>query len=312
MKIVFYSPGKNSQPWLDSLTAAMPAAEVWEWTPQSSARQADYAICWSPPPEMFENQRQLKAIFNIGAGADRVMSIPGIEGIMKSTPVIRLNDAGMAVQMAEYVCHALIRHARGFDVYESQQRQGEWKTLPPIDRTAWPVGVMGLGSIGARVAQSVSGFEFPTFGWSRTPKAIAGIHVFSGADALEEFLSHVRVLVCVLPLTPETRGILNARTLSKLKAGGYLVNVARGAHLVESDLLALLDAGTLAGATLDVFDPEPLPPDHAFWRHPKIMITPHISAITMREESVAQIAAKIRAMETGQEVDGVVRGNLGY
>jgi len=311
-KIVFYSPGKDSQPWLDSFATALPGAEIWAWTPECAERQAEYAVCWAPPAALFAGQHKLKAIFNIGAGADRVMQIPDIAALTKGATIIRLNDAGMAVQMAEYVCHALIRHTREFAHYEAQQQRHEWKTLPAIDRARWPVGIMGLGSIGARVAQAVAAFEYPVFGWSRTRRQLPGVVTFSGRDNLERFLREVRVLVCLLPLTGETAGILNADTLGKLKPPAYLINVARGAHLVECDLLALLEDETLAGATLDVFGEEPLPPAHAFWNHPRITLTPHISAITLREESVKQIVEKIGALASGNEVDGIVRANIGY
>ena len=309
MKIIFYSPEKNPQPWLDEMAVSFPGAEVWAWMPECAARQADYAVLWAPPLELFTSQRQLKAVFNIGAGVDRVMTLPNLPPGM---PIIRLNDAGMAVQMAEYVCHALFRFARGFDGYETQAKDAEWKQHRPINRAAFPVGVMGLGDIGARVAQAVAGFDYPTFGWSRTIKTLNGITTFAGDDGLEEFLGRVRVLVCVLPLTVETEGILNATTLSTLKPNGYLINVARGKHLVENDLLSMLDNGHLAGATLDVFREEPLSATHAFWAHPKISITPHISATTLRAESVAQIAQKINALERGDAVDGVVEAARGY
>jgi glyoxylate/hydroxypyruvate reductase A len=218
----------------------------------------------------------------------------------------------MAVQMAEYVCHALIRHTREFDVYAAQENDHRWKKRRPINREAFPVGVMGLGSIGAHVAEAVALFGYPTFGWSRSPKSLHGVTTFTGDNQFDDFLNAVRVLVCMLPLTPQTEGILNAATLSKLKPNGYLINVARGRHLVEEDLLALLANGTLAGAALDVVREEPLPADHAFWAHPKITLTPHIAAVTLREQSVAQIANKIRALARGAAVDGVVDFKRGY
>jgi glyoxylate/hydroxypyruvate reductase len=214
--------------------------------------------------------------------------------------------------MAEYVCHALIRHTREFDVYAAQGKDHRWKMRRPINREEYPVGVMGLGSIGAHVAKAVAIFGYPTFGWSRSPKSLPGVTTFSGYDRFDDFLHAVRVLVCMLPLTPETEGILNAATLSKLKPNGYLINVARGRHLVEEDLLALLADGTLAGAALDVVREEPLPAHHAFWTHPKITLTPHIAAITLREQSVTQIANKIRALARGEFVDGVVDFKRGY
>jgi len=317
MKIVFCAPQKDCQPWLDNLTTRIPAAEVWAWSPEDEPqlmpkpkplRQADYALVWAPPAEFFSTQKNLKAVFAIGAGVDRLMKLPNIHGV----PIVRLNDAGMAVQMAEYVCHALIRHTREFAAYDAQASQAEWRVRPPIDRDAWPVGVMGLGAIGARVAQAMAAFDYPCFGWSRSVKSLPGITTFAGAENLHRFLQSVRVLVCVLPLTSETENILNITTLAQLKPHAYLINVARGAHLVEADLLALLESGALAGATLDVFRVEPLPPDHHFWRHPKITITPHCSAITLREQSVLQIAEKIHALEQGRHIDGVVNKRDGY
>jgi len=312
MKIIFSFSARNArnpQPWLDAIAAALPDAEVWLWTPACSQSQADYAIVWAPPAELFATQRGLKAVFNIGAGVDGVMALPNLpEGL----PLVRLNDAGMAVQMAEYVCHALIRHTREFDVYAAQGKDQQWKMRRPINRTGFPVGVMGLGSIGARVADAVAAFGYPTFGWSRSPKSLHGITTFSGYDRFDDFLRAVRVLICILPLTPETEGILNATTLSKLKPNGYLINVGRGRHLVEEDLLALLAEGKLAGATLDVVCEEPLPAHHAFWAHPKITLTPHIAAVTLREQSVAQIAEKIQALARGEAIDGVVDLKRGY
>jgi glyoxylate/hydroxypyruvate reductase A len=177
---------------------------------------------------------------------------------------------------------------------------------------------MGLGVLGERVAKTVAQFDFPVNGWSRTVKAIDGVRGFAGPAEFDDFLAASRVLVCLLPVTPETQGVLCRDNLLKLnggRPGGYVINVARGAHLVEDDLIPLLDAGRLAGATLDVFDQEPLPAGHPFWRHPKIVVTPHASARTLRDESIAQIAGKIRALEAGvgfDELPGVVDAGRGY
>ncbi|EWS65243.1 Glyoxylate/hydroxypyruvate reductase A [Hydrogenophaga sp. T4] len=226
--------------------------------------------------------------------------------------VVRLDDAGMSVQMAEYVCHAVIRHFREFDGYEADVKAGQWSYRKPRDRQDFSIGVMGLGVLGERVARALRVFDFPVHGWSRTPKAIEGVVNHSGEAGFDTFLSNCRVLVNLLPLTPDTRDILNRNTLGKLKPGGYLVNVARGAHLVEADLLALLESDQMAGATLDVFRTEPLPAEHPFWTHPKITVTPHTSARTLRDESIAQIAGKIRALERGEQVAGVVDPVRGY
>jgi glyoxylate/hydroxypyruvate reductase A len=214
--------------------------------------------------------------------------------------------------MAEYVCHAVIRHFREFDGYEADVKQGKWSFRKPRSRSEFPVGVLGLGVLGERVAKALRMFEFPVHGWSRSEKAIEGVLTHHGDDGLDAFLAQSRVLVNLLPLTAETRDMLNRDTLSQLKTGGYVINVARGAHLVDKDLIDLLDSGHLAGATLDVFRTEPLPAGHAFWTHPKITVTPHTSARTLRTESIAQIAGKIAALERGEAVAGIVDPVRGY
>ncbi|RYF68832.1 MAG: glyoxylate/hydroxypyruvate reductase A, partial [Comamonadaceae bacterium] len=269
---------------------------------------------WAPPQQFIDEQPQLRGLFNIGAGVDALLQLR----VPAATRIVRLDDAGMSVQMAEYVVHALVRHVREFDVYEADAREGRWSYRKPRLRRDFPVGVMGLGVLGERVAKAIAQFEFPVKGWSRSPKQVDGVQCFSGAEGFDDFLAASRVLVCLLPLTPDTRGVLCRETLLKLNGGapgGYLINVARGQHLVEADLIPLLDEGLLAGATLDVFDVEPLPPAHPFWRHPKITVTPHASARTLREESIAQIAAKIRAVEAGGAFDdlpGIVDPQRGY
>ena len=305
-RIIFSANNTKVEPWLVALRAALPGAEVEQWRP--GAAPADHAVVWAPPQELFDEQPQLKGIFNLGAGVDAFLTLrlpPGAQ-------LVRLDDAGMSVQMAEFVCHAVIRHVRELDVNERDVAQGKWGFRKPRERADFPVGVMGLGVLGTRVAQAVAQFEYPVLGWSRTAKAVPGIRCFAGEEQFDAFLAATRILVCLVPLTPETENILNRQTLSRLMPGGYLINVARGAHLVDEDLIALLDSGHLAGATLDVFRIEPLPPGHPFWTHPKITLTPHTSARTLRGETIAQIAGKILALERGEPVAGVVDRERGY
>ena len=306
MKITFCCTDTAAEPWLQGLRAALPDAEVTLWT--AGAPAADYAVVWAPPQQFFDEQPHLKAVFNIGAGVDALLKLK----LPPHAQIVRLDDAGMSVQMAEYVCHAVIRHFREFDAYEADTRQGKWSFRKPRARADFPVGVMGLGVLGERVARALLTFEFPVNGWSRSPKAVEGVQCFSGIQGFKDFLAASRVLVCLLPLTPDTRDIMNRTTLSQLQAGGYIINVARGAHLVDDDLLALLDNGHLAGATLDVFRTEPLPPGHPFWTHPSITVTPHTSARTLRSESIAQIAGKLIALQRGQAVAGIVDSARGY
>ena len=306
MRITVCLTDNKVAPWIEGLRSALPGAEVFEWQPGASA--ADHAVVWAPPQAFLDEQAALKGIFNIGAGVDALMKLRLPAGAV----VVRLDDAGMSVQMAEFVSHAVIRHFREFDGYESDGAQGKWGYRRPRPRADFPVGVMGLGVLGQRVAQAVAGFEFPVLGWSRSPKDVAGVQCYSGEAGFRDFLAATRILVCLLPLTPDTRDIMNRGTLSQLKPGGYVINVARGGHLVDDDLLALLASGHLAGAALDVFHTEPLPPEHPFWRHPNIVVTPHTSARTLREESIAQIAHKIRAFERGEPIAGVVDRQRGY
>ena len=229
--------------------------------------------------------------------------------------MIRLDDAGMSAQMAEYVCHAVIRHFRELDLYEADMAEGKWSYRKPRLRSDFSVGVMGLGVLGQRVVRALTQFDFPVRGWSRSARAVDGVQGFHGAAGFDEFLAGTRVLVCLLPLTPDTENIMRRETLSRLLPGGYVINVARGGHLVDVDLIALIASGQIAGATLDVFRQEPLPATHPFWQHPKIRLTPHTSARTMRDESIAQIAGKIIALENGAAIAslaGVVDLKKGY
>jgi glyoxylate/hydroxypyruvate reductase len=306
MRVTFCCTDTKPEPWLEGLRAALPQANISLW--QSGAPQADYAVVWAPPQQFFDEQPTLKAAFNTGAGVDALLKLR----VAPQTQLVRLDDAGMSVQMAEYVCHAVIRHFREFGSYEADTSAGKWSFRKPRSRLDFPVGVLGLGVLGERVAKSLTVFDFPVHGWSQSPKQINGVRCWHGADQMDEFLRHCKVLVCLLPLTPQTANILNHRTLSLLQSGGYVINVARGGHVVDDDLLALLDSGHLAGATLDVFRQEPLPAEHAFWKHPKITVTPHTSARTLRDESIAQIARKIVAVHSGQSVAGIVDRNKGY
>ena len=306
MRISFCCTGTKAAPWVEGLRAALPGAEVADWQP--GAPRADHAVVWAPPQQFLDEQQSLKGIFNIGAGVDALMKLR----LPAGARLVRIDDGGMAVQMAEFVCHAVIRHFRELDSYQAEIRQGKWAFHRPRQRSDFPVGVMGLGVLGQRVAQALAHFEYPVLGWSRTPKHVDSVRCFSGQAQFDEFLHATRILVCLLPLTPQTEGIMNRDSLSRLLPGGYVINVARGAHLVDEDLIGLLDSGHLSGATLDVFRTEPLPPEHPFWRHPKITVTPHTSARTLRHESIAQIAGKILALERGEPVAGVVEPSRGY
>jgi glyoxylate/hydroxypyruvate reductase A len=269
----------------------------------------DYALVWRPPAELFARARRAKAIFNLGAGVDALLAIPTLP---RDVPVFRLTDAGMAEQMAEYVTYAVLRAYRELDTYATQQRESRWQPRPRLAKSEFGVGLMGLGVLGHAIAVALLPFGFPLASWSRTRKSVDGVRSFVGGDELPQFLATARVLVCTLPSTPETAGRLDRKTLMQLPRGSHIVNIARGELLVDADLLSLLDTGHLAGATLDVFRDEPLPSGHAFWHHPRVTVTPHVSAATLIPESVAQVAEGIRRLERGEAVRGVVDRDRGY
>jgi glyoxylate/hydroxypyruvate reductase A len=309
MRILVYRADGQVAPWVADFAAVLPRAEVVVWREGEREAVCDYAVLWAPPAELLAQLTHVKAIFLTGAGVDAILKFGAA---LPSVPIIRLGDAGMGVQMAEYVAHAVLRYFRRFDQYEQQARGGVWAPLPPHDKTEFTVGVLGMGMLGSRVLEALGHFGFPLRGWSRTQKQVEGVACYAGIESLGEFLAGTRVLVCMLPLTPETGNLLDRTRLSLLPQGAYLINVARGALVAEPDLLTLIRSGHLAGATLDVFRNEPLPAPHPFWDEPRITITPHISALTVRQDSVRQIAGKIEALENGEPVADVVDRTKGY
>jgi glyoxylate/hydroxypyruvate reductase A len=313
MNILYHMAGDDTAPWLAELAAFLPQARVRIWQP-GDRDPADYALVWKPPFELLQQRAGLKAVFNLGAGVDAILALlrrhPDL--LPQQVPLIRIEDAGMGTEMAEYVHHAVVRHFRRMNDYARQQASGTWEPLTSRARTAHRIGVMGLGALGAQVAASLAGAGFPVRGWSRSPKQLEAIECFDGHANLDRFLDGLHVLVNLLPLTADTENILNRRLFARLAPGAQLINVARGAHLVDEDLLSALAEGQLAAAMLDVFRQEPLPADHPFWREPRIEITPHVSAMTQRAESVQQITDKIKALERGELVTGIVDRMRGY
>jgi glyoxylate/hydroxypyruvate reductase A len=317
MELLLYLGGVDPAPWLAACALHLPAARVRIWS-ESDALQPqapiDYALLWKPPPALFAACGSAHALFNLGAGVDALLDLnqrlPGI--LPAGVPLIRLDDAGMAQQMTDYVSHAVLHYFRRFDDYARQQRLHEWQMVEPHLRETFHIGVMGLGQLGSSVAQGLRALGFPLRGWSRSQKQLDGIRCHAGVGQFETFLDGCKVLVNLLPNTPQTRDILNRHTFARLATPAYLINVARGAHLVEADLLAAIAGGRIAGATLDVLRDEPLPAANPLWDEPRIRITPHISALTLPADSVAQIAQKIAALERGERVTGEVDPLRGY
>jgi glyoxylate/hydroxypyruvate reductase A len=309
MRILLYRGDGVIEPWARDFAQALPQAETVMWQEGQTLEACDYAVLWAPSPALLDQLSRVKAIFLMGAGVDAILKFGDA---LPDVPVIRLGDAGMAEQMVEYVAYAVLRYFRRFDEYEQQARQGVWNPLGARRKDEFTVGVLGLGKLGIPVLRALRQLGFPVRGWSRSAKILPGVDCYAGMESLDAFLSGTRVLVSMLPLTPETNNLLDRARLSKLPEGAYLVNVARGAQVAEPDLLALIRSGHIAGATLDVFRNEPLPAPHPFWDEPRITITPHISALTIREEAVRQIAHKITLLEQGEHVADVVDRTRGY
>ncbi|WP_151448843.1 2-hydroxyacid dehydrogenase [Lacisediminimonas profundi] len=308
MKILFYAPEGRPEPWLSELQSHLPDAQLRVWH-EGDQEPADYAVVWHPPLALL-NHPGLKTVFNLGAGVDAILRHG--EQLPAGLDIVRLDDAGMGDQMAEYVSWAVLGYFRRMPDFARQQQQAQWRFLKPNDKRQFPVGILGMGVLGQRIAASLSHFGFQVNGWSRSAKSVPGVTSFVGDEQLDAFLGASRALVCILPLTPATEGILNRANLEKLPAGSYVINVARGQHVDEDALLALVQNGHIAGATLDVFRTEPLPPGHPFWSEPRITVTPHIAAVTLRQVSLEQIAGKIRKLENGEPIAGLVDRTKGY
>jgi glyoxylate/hydroxypyruvate reductase A len=312
MRILITHPDAGTcRRWQQVLGELLPQAQVEAWQP--GAGPADYAVGWLSEPRFFEEQKQLRAIFSAGAGVDHLLKQAALPA---DVPVIRLEDAGMGPQMVEYCLHEVLRLQRRAADYEAQQRERVWGEVPALRRDELTIGVFGLGVLGTQVARALADFGYPVRACARSatpPGNVPGIDYFSSAgDGLRKFLAGCRVLVVLAPLTPDTFELFNAERLAWLPQGAWLINVARGGLIDETALLDALDTGHLAGASLDVFHQEPLPNEHRFWSHPRVRLTPHVSAMTVVEVSAQQVATKIEALERGEPVGGLVDRGRGY
>jgi glyoxylate/hydroxypyruvate reductase A len=279
---------------------------------EGPAADVRLAVAWHPPDDAFERYPNLQAVCSIGAGVDNILACPSLR---PDIDVIRVVDPTQAQMMSGFVAWHVIGHQRRFATYQAQQREQRWQRIGLGQRRAQdvPVGILGFGEIGRRVATDLAFLGFPVMAWSRTAKPMPqGISGFDGVDGLDAMLSQTEVLVNLLPLTPETRGILNGRTFARMYRGGYLIQVGRGKHLIEADLLAALDSGQLAGAALDVFSVEPLPPQHPFWRHPRIVVTPHDACEVSMEAIGATFRATAEAIRAGRRPPHSIDRERGY
>lgn len=312
MEIIFYHPTFDTQYWICELEKQLPGARVREWKAGDN-RPADYALVWHPPVEMLQG-RALKAVFALGAGVDSILSKlrDHPDMLPLSIPLFRLEDTGMGRQMQEYAVSQVLHWFRRFDDYQALKLASRWQPLPEYRADELTVGIMGAGVLGTKVAESLQPWGFPLRVWSRSRKSWPQVQSFAGQAELGEFLQGTRVLINLLPNTAETAGIINQTLLAQLPDESYVLNLARGVHVVEEDLLAALNSGKLKGAMLDVFSREPLPQESPLWAHPRVAMTPHVAAVTRPMEAITYIAETISRLELGEPVSGQVDRQRGY
>lgn len=269
----------------------------------------EVALAWKPQPGLLATFKNLKMIVSLGMGVDHLLSD---DKLPAGVPITRIMDDGLVGQMSEYAIFWALRHHRDIDKYATSQHARVWKPEEFIDTVERRVGVMGLGTIGQDTASKFAMLGFPTAGWSRTAKTITNVETFHGADGLAKFLARTDILVNVLPLTRDTHGILNVRTLSALPKGAYLINMARGGHVVDDDLLAALDSGQISGAALDVFNTEPLPADHPYWTNSKVHVTPHVAGATNPRTASPGVIENIKRLRAARPLINLVDAKTGY
>jgi glyoxylate/hydroxypyruvate reductase A len=293
--VVFYSQLDDPVAWGRALQAELPDIDFRVAPDVGDPKDVRYVLAWKPPPGFFAAFPNLSLVVNLGAGVDSLVG----RNDLPAVPISRLSDAGMVQLMTSYVLFAVIRHARDIGAFERAQRRGQWHYVHPRPLSSFRVGVLGLGILGGAAAEALARLGFDVRGWSRTPKAIAGVRCVSGAEALDGFLAESDILVVLLPLTPQTRGLMDTRRLGLLPHGARLVNVARGALIDEAALVDALRSGAVAEATLDAFAVEPLPPQHPFWDMDNVLITPHLASITVPEDAARDVAESIRRVRSG-------------
>ncbi|MGI9417703.1 MAG: 2-hydroxyacid dehydrogenase [Geminicoccaceae bacterium] len=309
MALLFLSEADPADPWREALLAELPDLDFRVWPDQvGDPADIDIALVWRPPPTVLASFPNLKAILSLGAGIDALIQ----DHTLPDLPLARMVDPSMTATMADYILAAVLRHHRHFDLFEREQRAGRWTFVfpkRPKDRT---IGILGLGELGEAAACKLRDHGFDVRGWSRSPKRIEGVQSFHGRDQLESFLEATEILVCLLPLTADTKGILNGSLFAALPKDACLINAARGGHLVESDLLDALGQGQLSAATLDVFETEPPPATSPLWLHERVLITPHVASYCVPETAAKGVAANIERARSGEPLHHLVDRRRGY
>ena len=294
--------------WAELLAHKMPELPFRIWPDIGDPMEVRFLAAWQPPVDLSTQFPNLEILFSTGAGTDQF----DFSTIPTALPVVRMVESGIIQGMVEYVTLAVLSIHRDYRTYLDQQREKSWKTHRVYPASSRRVGVLGMGTLGRAVLDRLRAFGFSCAGWSRSAQQIYGVECHAGSDGLRDFLARTDILICLLPLTDSTRGILSKPLFDQLPRGATVINVGRGGHLAQDDLLQALDAGQLSAAVLDVCEPEPLPPEHPFWSHPQVVLTPHIASMTQPETAVDTVVENLRRYRQGQPMIGLVDRTRGY
>ena len=309
MSLVIFSNVHKIQPWIDALKDAGPGIEVISHEEIKDKNKVNFALAWDHPKGVFKEFPSLKCISSMGAGVDHIMADPAIPEQIK---IVRIIDPLLSQDLAEFALSLIMSYMRGLRKYFQLQNQKTWKKSMYKRIADLKVGIMGTGAIGNHVALFLQSCGFSVAGWGKNPGKHTKYKRFHGDDQMDEFLGEINILICLLPLTPETEGILDRNNLQKLPQGAYVINLGRGLHIIDKDLIEMLDSGHLSGASLDVFEHEPLPAEHPFWAHPVIQITPHVASLTTPASVAPQIIENYRRAINNQPLLNLVNKEQGY
>lgn len=307
--IAYISRDTDGQLWKKALEAALGPVDFRTLDNLGNKAGIEVVLAWKPPAGLIASFPHVKLIVSLGMGVDHLLAD---DKLPEGVPIVRIMDDGLVGQMSEYALYWALRHHRDIDKYAASQRAKQWKVEDFVDTVHRRIGILGLGTIGQDTAKKFAALGFPTAGWSRTKKSLPGIETFHGSDGLARVLAQSDILVNVLPLTRDTRGLLDAKLFAALPRGAYLINMARGGHVVDEALLAALDSGHLSGAALDVFNQEPLPPEHRYWTHPKVQVTPHVAGATNPRTASPGVIENIKNIRAGKPLINTVDPKSGY
>lgn len=308
MTVLYKANTVRGAEWARFFAERAPDVPFRLWPDIGDPAEVRYLVAWVPPDNIATSFPNLELVFSVGAGVDQFDATK----LPAHIPLVRMLEPGIAETMVEYVIMAVLALHRDLLDFIAQQKEQVWREIRITPAKRRRIGVLGLGQLGQAVLERLKAFEFPLSGWNRSPRGIEGVTCYAGPDSLPDFLAQTDILVCLLPLTDDTRAILNADLFARLPRGAGLVNVGRGPHLVEADFLAALDSGALSGAVLDVAEPEPLPAGHPFWSHPRILLTPHNASMTTPDTAVDFVLDVIARHRRGEDLAGRVDRSRGY